>query len=91
MPHSTEYRRMADSGLGHRFDVKFPQSAKSRDIRGIFSREFPRLKEAQAFYVCAKGPGTSTKRCIKNYSVTPGHEIKLSSLFVLNTKAFYSS
>ncbi|EFX70537.1 hypothetical protein DAPPUDRAFT_112634 [Daphnia pulex] len=70
MPHSTEYRRMADSGLGYRFDVKFPfQSATSRDIRGISYREFPRLKEAQSFYVCAKGPGTSTKLCIKNYSV----------------------
>jgi hypothetical protein len=76
MPHSTEFRRMADGGLGYRFDVKFPKSATSKDIRAIFYREFPRFKEAQAFYVCAKGPGTSTKLCIKNYSVPSGQEIK---------------
>jgi hypothetical protein len=64
---------------------------KLETSEAFFSREFPRLKEAHAFYVCAKGPGTSIKRCIKNYSVPPEHEIKLSSLFVLNTKAFYNS
>lgn len=76
VPHSTEFRRMADGGLGYRFNVKFPKSATSKDIRAIFYREFPRFKEAHAFYVCAKGPGTSTKLCIKNYSVPSGQEIK---------------
>jgi|688.fasta_scaffold349732_1 hypothetical protein len=85
MSYSTKYRRMAECGLGYRFNVKFPQSATSRDMKRIFYRGFPRLTEVQAFYVCAKGHGTSTKLCIKNYSVPSGQEIKVSTRFVFNT------
>ena len=60
---------MEDSGLGYQYDVRFPLSASSADVRAIFLREFPRLLEAQAFYVCSKGPGTSNRLAIKNYSV----------------------
>ena len=80
MPHSTEHGRMRNSGLGYQYNVKFPLSASSADVRTIFFREFPRLREAPAFYVCAKGPGTTTKLSIKNYSVPSGQEIRVRIL-----------
>lgn len=45
------------TGKQTRLCQKNEQKAKIiRDIKGIFYQEFPRLKEAQAFYVRAKRP-----------------------------------
>lgn len=77
MLYPTEYRRIKNSGFGYQYDIRFPLPASSADERGIFIWEFPRLSEAPAFYVCAKGPGTSNRLSIKNYSVPSGQEIKV--------------
>jgi hypothetical protein len=75
MPNSTENKRLKENGLGYQYDVRFPVSASSADVRAIFAREFPRLSEVQAYYVCSKGPGTSNRLAIKNYSIPSGQEI----------------
>lgn len=64
--------------MGYQYDVRFPISASSVDVRAISLREFPRLIcEAQAHYVCAKGPGTCNRLSIKNYSIPSGQEIRV--------------